>query len=366
MASGSVQRIARSRGWRARYRAPNGREVSRSFNRKVDAEDWLTNELASTNRGDWIDPKAGAIRYREWAEVWLAGKHGLSARTRHDYEELLGSRVYPTFQDLPVNRITSVDVRRWVAEMVEDGLSGARMTKARHLLRASLQQAVTDRLILANPTANVDVLRSKVRDQRFLTPTEVTSLAEAASAHQDEAALLIRFMAYTGVRWGEAVAVRAHTVNVDQLRVGIREAQTEIAGKLGVGPPKSHESRTITMPRFVAKRFDVHMANLVDDDLVFTSPTGKSLRSSNWRRRVWHPALKDANIDPELRIHDLRHTAASLMIKAGASIKVVQRQLGHATAAMTLDVYGHLYDDELDALADVLDERFASFDIPED
>ena len=91
---------------------------------------------------------------------------------------------------------------------------------------------------------------------------------------------------------------------------------------------------------------------------------GGPLRSSAWRRTVWTPASNQAGID-DLRIHDLRHTAASLMISSGASIKAVQRQLGHASATMTLDLYGHLYDDDLDALADALDRKLAESPAPQ-
>ncbi|MBA2336304.1 MAG: tyrosine-type recombinase/integrase, partial [Acidimicrobiia bacterium] len=96
------------------------------------------------------------------------------------------------------------------------------------------------------------------------------------------------------------------------------------------------------------------------DGLMFTSPRGGPLRGSNWRARVWAPAVAGAGLDPGLRPHDLRHSAASLMIATGGSIKAVQRQLGHARAAMTLDRYGHLYPDDLDALAVALDATRAT------
>jgi site-specific recombinase XerD len=90
------------------------------------------------------------------------------------------------------------------------------------------------------------------------------------------------------------------------------------------------------------------------DDLIFTSPLGKTLRLNNWRKNVFDPAVKTTGLIG-LRPHDLRHTAASLAIQAGANVKVVQQMLGHASAAMTLDVYAGLFEDDLDSVADRLD-----------
>lgn len=98
------------------------------------------------------------------------------------------------------------------------------------------------------------------------------------------------------------------------------------------------------------------------DDLVFTAPGGGPLRSSNFRRNVWTPAVTAAGFDG-LTIHGLRHTAASLYISAGAPPKVVQRILGHASITITMDLYGHLYADEMDTWAERLDLVAQAFDV---
>jgi integrase len=106
----------------------------------------------------------------------------------------------------------------------------------------------------------------------------------------------------------------------------------------------------------------VHLRDSVADDpdaLVFTSGIGTPLRNSNFGRRVWHPALEAAGISAEVRVHDLRHSCASLLIRQGASIKAVQQQLGHSTPMVTLNVYAHLFNDDLDRLYEGLDEPFS-------
>lgn len=109
------------------------------------------------------------------------------------------------------------------------------------------------------------------------------------------------------------------------------------------------------MPRFLAEQLVPHVAGRSPDDLFFTSPTGEPLRIGNWRRRVWDRAVMDAGLG-RLTPHDLRHTAASLAIASGASVKHVQRMLGHKDAAMTLNVCASLFEDDLDAVSDRLDD----------
>jgi integrase len=135
-----------------------------------------------------------------------------------------------------------------------------------------------------------------------------------------------------------------------------------VNGKLYFGPTKTHKERVIVLPGFLRDRLASHLAERVLDDpdaLVFHDSRGDALRNSNWRFRVWKPACEASAMPQGLRIHDLRHTAASLLVSAGANVKAVQRHLGHSSASMTLDRYSHLFTDDLEALADRLDLVFA-------
>ncbi|TDI53340.1 MAG: hypothetical protein E2O95_03165 [Acidobacteria bacterium] len=129
------------------------------------------------------------------------------------------------------------------------------------------------------------------------------------------------------------------------------------------GKPKNHRSRIVIAPSSVMDEIAAHISRYTTTDgLVFSSPNGHPLRGTNFRKGVWRHAVEElAEVAPQLsnlRIHDLRHTAASLAISCGANIKAVQQMLGHKNASMTLDVYGHLYTEDLEALADRLDERY--------
>ena len=274
------------------------------------------------------------------------------------YQSLLRSRVLPVFGNRQLRHIRPADVRAWVASMVAEGLSASRVRQAHQVLHASLNQAVADGLISRNPSGGVKLPTPRPKAMTVLTPEEVNRLADEAERRSPGAGTLIRFLAYSGVRWGEAVALTAGSVNLLHRRVEVRASTTEIGGRLVFGTPKNHRGRTVVLPRTLAELLADHLAGRNIAALVFTSLEGKPLRVANFRTKVWRPSLSAALPNTEgLTVHDLRHTAASLAISCGANIKAVQRMLGHKTASMTLDVYGHLYTEDLETVAEQLDER---------
>ncbi|MDP9394864.1 MAG: tyrosine-type recombinase/integrase [Actinomycetota bacterium] len=163
-----------------------------------------------------------------------------------------------------------------------------------------------------------------------------------------------------GLRWGEAAGLRTRRVDLLRGRLEVVEAVTEVGSRHVFGPPKTHQSRSVPVPRFLRDSLAEQLAGKAPDDLVFTAPRGAVLRLPNFRRRVFDPAARRAGLGG-LVPHELRHTAASLAIAAGASVKGVQSMLGHASATVTWDRYGHLYGDELDAVAERLDAARAVY-----
>jgi integrase len=333
----------------------DGRQRSRSFERKVDAERWLREELAKIDRGLWVDPSAGDVTFAEWSAGWLEGLH-LKPSTRANYESNLRSRILPHFGAIPISRITPGVVRSWVTELRGSGLSAASVRQARQVLHASLEVAVTDGILPRNAVDPVSPPSVRPRRQLFLSEAELANLAEAAEQRQETMGSLVLLLGWSGLRWGEAAALRTRWVDVDRRRIQVVEAVTEVGGRLEWGTPKTHEGRTVVVPRFVTDA----LPSREPDGLVFTAPKGGPLRTSNFRRNVWHPACRASGMPDGLLVHDLRDTAASLMIASGASIKAVQRALGHASAKMTLDTYGGLFEDDLEDLADRLERRAAS------
>jgi integrase len=188
------------------------------------------------------------------------------------------------------------------------------------------------------------------QEKTFLTHEQVSQLAIACGAYE----LFVTFLAYTGLRWGGFAALRVKHVDLLRRRVKVAESASEVQGVMMFGPTKTHQRRVVVLPRFLVDPLAEHLNDKKSDDLVFSAPNGGVLRNSNFRQRVLTPAVASVGL-AGLSPHDLRHTAASLAIAAGANVKVMQQMMGHASAAMTLDVYAGLFGDDLDSVADSLD-----------
>lgn len=336
--------------WRPRYRDPAGREHARHFDRKVDATRWLDSVTAAIETGTYVDPKASACALGEYAETWLSRQVQLKPSTRSRYTAIVRKHILPEFGPIPLAKIERSAVAAWVMKLVEAGLAGPTVRHAHRILHMILNTAVDDGRLVRNPAARVKLPRDRRREKRFLTHAEVASLADAAGPDR----LVILVLAYCGLRFGELAALRVRNVDPLRRRLHIEESVTEVDGVMVFGTPKSHQCRSVPVSRSLAEALAEACAGKAPADLVFTAPRGGVLMLRNWRRRVFDPALQAAGLG-ELTPHELRHTAASLAVAAGANVKAVQRMLGHASAAMTLDVYSGLFDDDLDAVADRLD-----------
>jgi len=223
-----------------------------------------------------------------------------------------------------------------------------------------LEDAVRDGRLPRNPARGVRLPRVVSSEKTFLSHEQVADLAAAAGSY----GTLVNVLAYTGLRWGEAAGQRTGSVDLARRRLAIVEAASEVRGEIIFGTPKTHQRRLVPFPRFLAEPLAALVADKATDELVFTSPDGHVLRNTNFRGRVFDRAARQAGV-PGLTPHELRHTAASLAVAAGANIKAVQQMLGHASAAMTLDVYAGLFADDLDAVAELLDAAVSARVLPQ-
>jgi integrase len=353
--------------WRARYRDPSGRERSRSFARKVDAERFLVGIEDAKLRGAYVDPAAGRIGIGEWAERWYLTTAHLKPSTRHDYRMLLDHQVLPAFGDWTLASIDTLAVKEWRAELLADGLSPKRAGKALQVLSQILGSAVEGGRLARNAATGVKPPKVQRKEMHFLDAEQVEWLASVVEVRYRP---LILFAAYTGLRPCELVALRVGRLDLLRCTARVVEAAVEVS-RLEWGPVKTHEARVVRMPRTVAEEVASSLAARPHgpEALVFTAPMGGPLSRADFVRNCFKPAVLAANeaiaklpkdrrpapLPDGLRFYDLRHTCASLLIAQGASVKAVQAQLGHATASITLDTYGHLFPSEMEALADRLE-----------
>ncbi|MGH3218637.1 MAG: tyrosine-type recombinase/integrase [Streptosporangiaceae bacterium] len=348
----------RGDSWRARYRGPDGRERSKSFKRKSDAERWLVYQRSLMAQGDWTDPARGRITFGEYAEAWLESRADLKPKTRHQYQSLMRQHIMPAWRNVPLGKITFEGLTHWVARLSLTGLGPSGIRQSAFVVSAALDHAVRSGRIRSNPARGLGLPRPKPRDYVYLTHAQVLALASEAGRWR----LLVLLLAYTGLRWGEATALRVCDIDFDRRRVDVRRAFSDVGGRVVLGTPKSHQSRTVPLPRFLATDLAAAVDGKRPDELVFTMPGGTVMRLSNWRRATFVPARARARLSNRFRIHDLRHSAASLMIQAGYPPKMLQEILGHASITTTLDLYGHLYPGEMDRYADRLGDAATASD----
>lgn len=342
----------RGDSWRARYYGPDGRQRSKSFQRKSDAERWLAEQRLLIAQGDWTDPARGRITFGEFALAWLSSRTDLKPKTRHQYSSLLTLHVLPAWASVPLAKITFEGLSHWVARLSLAGLGASGIRQSVFVVSAALDHAVRSGRIRTNPAHGLGLPKIRRRDYVFLTHQQLRDLADVAGPWR----VFVLLLGYTGLRWGEATALRVCDIDFARRRIDVRRAFSDVGGRVVLGSPKSHQSRTVPIPRFLARELGSLITGKTADDLVFTMPSGSVLRLSNWRRAAFAPARLRAGLSTRFRIHDLRHTAASLMVQAGYPPKMLQEIMGHASITTTLDLYGHLYPGDMDRYADRLDD----------
>jgi integrase len=332
----------------ARYRDPSGKQRNKTFTRKIDAERYLTSIENAKLTGQYVDPARSRVTVGAWSDLWLDAQADLSPTTRLRYEGIIGRHIRPRWGSVQLASVTHAEVQRWLSRL---DLAPASVRKVHRVLSMALAYAVKDGRLAVNAASGVSLPRVHTAEKRFLTHAQVAELADACGS---EYRLVVLFLAYTGLRWGEMAALRVHRVDFLRRRVLVAESVTPVSGVMTFGPTKGHERREVPIPRFLVDELSQHVAGSKPADLVFCGTRGAVMRSQTFQRAALTEAATELGI-PGFHPHELRHSAASLAIASGADVKVVQSMLGHKSATMTLDQYGHLFGDRLDVVPDAMD-----------
>lgn len=348
--------------WRVRWYDPAGKPKAKTFPRKSDADSYRSQLEHDLKEGDYQDPTTARVRLGDVAETWFTAKTDLEQGSRDIYRDHLDNYVLPRWGNIPVGAISYEDVAVWVGKLQTDPGRGGRLlgpatVRSIHLVLLSvLGWAVKTGKLRKNPARDVPLPKKPPRDHAYLSHVEVEKLARAAKAH----GTLIRFLGYTGLRWSEVSALTVGKVDLEARRAHVDRAFKDNKGTLTLGMPKTGEARSVPFPSFLSMELKPFLDGRDGEDLVFTAKQGGPLWLRNWRPRAFNPAVKAAGFTGRgLTPHKLRHSAASLAIAAGADVYVVQKMLGHKKPSITLDIYGHLWPDRLDEVADALDAKRA-------
>jgi integrase len=359
MGSIDAYESASGRRYRVRYRKPDHSQANkRGFRTKREAELYLASVEVKKARGDYIDASEARATIGDLGEQWMASQTHLKPSSVAVVESAWRLHVRPAWGAKAIGQIRHSDVQQWVAGLSAGGnelgkpKSPALVHRCYGILAGILDVAVRDHRLASNPARGVSLPRKVSREHRYLTHGQLHRLASASGEH----GTLILLLGYTGLRWGEATALRVKDVDLHRRRLHIVENAVFVRGDVIVGSPKTHKRRSVPFPGLLGAGLEHAVAGKSKEDLVFPGRFGEHQTTPTIRQNSWFDKALAAAELPSMTIHDLRHTTASLAVSAGANVKAVQRMLGHASAAMTLDVYADLFNDDLDDVAFRLDD----------
>ncbi|WP_100520632.1 site-specific integrase [Mycobacteroides abscessus] len=359
--------------YRVRYRTPDRHQTDkRGFKTKRDAEAFAATVEVEKLTGSYVAPALGKVTIGELGPAWLARQRAIIKPSAfHSVESAWRVHVEPRWAAMVIADINFSDVQGWVAELA-GRRKGTVVRTAYDVLARILDDAVKDRRLARNTARGVKLPARSKRKNVYLTAEQLQALAVEAGRYRS----LVLLLGTAGLRWGEAAALRVGDIDFLKRKVVLHENAVMVGADVHLGTLKSGKERTVVLPGFVVDELAKTCRGKQHGDLIWPARNGGHLgppsSHDSWLsgavERCQAAAIaaraKESKRDkdpttpvfPRVTAHALRHTAASLAISAGANVKVIQRMLGHSSAAMTLDVYADLFDDDLTGVADKLDE----------
>ncbi|MFF4229000.1 tyrosine-type recombinase/integrase [Streptomyces sp. NPDC001820] len=332
----------RSGRWTASYLDPSGerRRAPDTFDTKTDAEVWLSQVEADLTRGDWRDPEAGAVNFKEYAVKWVS-ERGVGPTTDELYRRLLRLHILPTFGTSDLDQITPPRVREWRAERIAATGAATTVAKAYRLLKAILETAADDELIRRNPCRIRGAGKEAAAEREIATVEQVDALANAVGPRWR---LVVFLGAYGPLRPEEQAELRCRDVDLDTMTIRVRKAAPELnTGKRAEGPTKSEAGkRYVVLPAFLHTDLRRHLdwyAEKGRDGLLFVGEKGAPFRRTSFGRK-WRKARAHVGMPDGFRFYDLRHTGHTLATRSGATLKDTMVRAGQSSEKAAL-IYQH-------------------------
>lgn len=356
--------------------------VASGFATKTEARNAIVLLRADQLRGDALVPRGGKMLLREWVDVWLPlYEASVKPSTAKSETRRVRNHILPLLGHLPLEELEEpVLVLRWMGDLAGGRhpsgikLAPKSVRNCHGLLYKILQAAVKSRLIRHNVcTETAKSLPARAhKEMRFLTDPEIGRLIAAMDPRYRPLVLLL---VGTGLRWGEAIGLRVKHVDVLAGKLTVLQTLHEIAGQHVFTEPKTARSRrTVSFTKQVGGALAGLVVGKEREDMVFTAPTGGMIRHSKWYERVWQPACVAAGLGGweqagqrrryvGLRVHDLRHTHAAILISDGRPLSAISRRLGHSSVAITDTLYGHLREEVDEGMLAAVDAALAGIDL---
>ncbi len=355
---GWVRKLPSGR-FQASYLGPDGqrRHAPETFERKGDADRWLSVAESEILRGEWTDPLLGRVPFAEFGERWIK-EHRLGERTREEYLSLWCNHVVPFLGAMELSEFSTGTIRSWRAALLREGRSEDRAAKAYKLVRAIFNTAVDDGRIKRNPCRIKGAGEHRAAERMTATVPQVYALAERMP---DRFRVLVLAAALTGLRWGELIALRRCDVDLTQRVLYVRRRLAQLGhGGMQAGPPKSAAGvRNVALPAVLVDELRRHVERYAGpgtEGLVFRGEKGAMLRRGNFGRSTKWPAIVvAAGLPAGFHFHDLRHTGNQLAANSGATTRELMHRMGHGSMRAAL-IYQHATTDRDRSIADALSE----------
>jgi len=357
---GAVRQLPSGR-WQIRYPDPVTKQLrngDKTYPTKRDAEVALSVIEADITRGRWSDPDAGKVNFGEYAKTWFK-ERDYASTTRGRNDTVIRLHILPKLGSLEIGEITTPRVRRWRSELLESGLGEPSVVKAYQILRAMMNTAVDDGVILRNPCRIKGAGITKSPERPVLTVEEVLAVADAIEGRYR---VMILLAAFTGLRFGELAGLQRRDIDLEKRFVRIQRAVAEPnSGKLEIKMPKSEAGiRTVSFPASLVPELQEHLRIFGESGRtghLFVGPNSGHLRRNNFHR-VWTEALAKAQIEG-IHFHDLRHTGNTLAATGGATTRELMDRMGHSTVRAAM-IYQHLVGGRDEVIADHVDQQIKS------
>lgn len=333
--------------YRARYRDSSGKEHARHFVRKIDAQQWLSLQTASVLEGRHVSPKDSRTYFKDYAvkyEGLLLGKPNSLKTAKLNINRYL----VPEFGTYRIADIKRSDVQKMVTRLSQS-LARNTVISIYSTLSKIMTSAIDDRLIVVSPCQRIKFAPIGPKRLTIPNPAHLPILRDAM---RPSAAPLVTLLAGSGLRIGEALALRVEDVDVTNRTITVNKQRSSHTGLIEEPKTKS-SNRVVPVGDVVIGAIEKHLANRpIASEWLWLNEALAPMQYGNWIDQ-WTRANKEAGTN--YNTHDLRHFAASALISGGASVKQVQQVLGHANASVTLNTYSHLWPGDEDRTRTVLD-----------
>ena len=326
--------------WVGRITLPNGKKKTKYNKKQSVVKDWLLENRNQLRQG--ILPADDTVTVGEFMSNYMetVGKQTLRPTTQIMYNSYLRTHIVPELGKIKLKDLRPDHLQTFYKQKLDQGLSKRTVQIIHGTIRRSLNQAVAWQLIPRNVCSLVHAPRPDKKPAAFYTKEQLNTLLDAVKGERWE--LIYILLVYGGFREGEVLGIHVEDCDMVNHIINVRHQVITVKGGMIIGEPKTKTSRrAVTLPAVAYDALKVHLEQLQRNrGLIFTTSSGRPISPRNFIRH-FKKTVRDANL-PDLTVHGIRHSHASLLLSAAVNPKIVQERLGHSSITLTLDTYSHV------------------------